>query len=465
MRVADMRLYPRDDGIAVLAVQVAQPVEALAASIFAHDSIDAAWRAGLSFTATDNALVWVAGLGPAAELSSLLEVGNLNADGAHTWGPLRPDITRWVFLKPETSDSDWVSGERAQAELSRIEQMREQRFTAPLVAPGASPNAPEFLILAIADNLLITQPQRVPGISLHPVTTVLGEDVRIVLNRVLREHGIVTQWLSKKSWLAQMRSNRPAVLIECHVQAETPDAAATYSREVIKQMLDMMTLRRGAAANLIAGVVTNQNEFGRNQIRDAWIEHSGYGENLLGGFLAGEDVHALQSSWSGLQANPRAQLWVSLYADAVRDPRWEYQFFRCFSLLEAIADDTLVGSENVILDEAGKPRPLPKNKRKHFTTSGTQGKVYTLLMQLDGKTADDQRWEDVVMWAEVRHEVAHEGTWQFNDPAETPKHAATHAAITAYGRDGTFESGADAIVKNIREYVKRALYAAIHGTL
>jgi hypothetical protein len=64
-----------------------------------------------------------------------------------------------------------------------------------------------------------------------------------------------------------------------------------------------------------------------------WIEHSGYSGNLIGGVIAGEDVHQLQTSWSGLQANPRAQLWVSLYADAVRDPRWDYQSFRCFNLL------------------------------------------------------------------------------------------------------------------------------------
>jgi hypothetical protein len=115
--VAYMRLYRRDDGIAVLAVQVAQAVEALAASIFAHDSVDAAWRAGLSFTATDNALVWVAGLGPAAELPSLLEVGNVNNEEP-TWSPIDKGDRRWVFLKPGTGDCEWITGVRAQAELA-----------------------------------------------------------------------------------------------------------------------------------------------------------------------------------------------------------------------------------------------------------------------------------------------------------------------------------------------------------
>jgi hypothetical protein len=55
--VAYMRPVSRDDGAAVLAIQLAQPVEALAASVFAHDSVDAAWRAGIQRRSTDNPLV------------------------------------------------------------------------------------------------------------------------------------------------------------------------------------------------------------------------------------------------------------------------------------------------------------------------------------------------------------------------------------------------------------------------
>jgi hypothetical protein len=461
-RVAYMRLDTLGSA-AILQIQVESPVAQLAASYFAHDSVDVAWRGAFQLKATDNPYVWTYGWKPDPELPPLVEIGNVN-DEAPTGGPLYPGPTRWVFLRPETGDGEWIQGEGAQTELRRIEQTREQWFTAPLVAPDTSQGAPKFLILAIADNLLITQPQRVPGISLSPMKSELGDDVRTVLNRILRERGIITLWqgIPESNWLQQTQRDRPAVQIECHVQAETPEAAREFSREVMKRLLDMMTLRRGAAARLIAGTLVEHAEAGRYQYHGAWIEHSGYGENLLGGFLAGEDVHSLQSSWSGLQANPRAQLWVSLYADAVRDPRREYQFFRCFSLLEAIAD-TVVESNIVILDEAGNPRPLPKNKRKHFTTNGTQGKVYMLLTHLAGGAADDQRWDEVVMWAEVRHEVAHEGTWPLS--AETPERAATRAAIISRGRDGTLESGGQALVNKIRESVKHVLYAAIYGRL
>ncbi len=176
------------------------------------------------------------------------------------------------------------------------------------------------------------------------------------------------QRLPRRPWLEHVQSARPAVLIECHVRADTATDAKTFGSEVIKRLLDMMTLRRDAAARLIAGIVASPNESGRLEIREVWIEHTGYHGNLLGGVIAGEDVHQLQESWNGLQANPRAQLWVSLYADAVRDPRWDYQFFRCFNLLEAIAD-TAVQPGVVIMDEAGNPRPFRRDKSGSYTTS------------------------------------------------------------------------------------------------
>jgi hypothetical protein len=459
VRVAYMRLDTLGSK-ALLQIQVESPVAQLSASLFAHDSVDVAWRAGFQLKSTDDPHVWTAGWKSDSELPPLLEIGNLTI-GEPTWGPLDAGPTRWVFLKPESGDGAWISGEVAQAELSRIEQLREQRFTAPLVAPGASQSAPSFLVLAIADNLHITQSQRVPGISLTPITSALGDDVRAVLNRILFQRGF-WQWLNKNKWLEQMQRDRPAVLIDCYVKAETPASAGAFSREMIKQLLDMITLRRGAAARLIAGVVARQNESGRYQVQDVWIEHSGYSENLLGGFLAGEDVHALQASWSGLQANPRAQLWVSLYADAVRDPRWDYQLFRCFNLLEAIAD-TVVQPNAVITDEAGNPRPFRRGNGS-YTTKQAQGKVYMLLLHLAGTAADDQLWDEVGIWVQVRNDVAHEGAWQPPHAGETPEHAAARAAIAGSGRDGTFESGAQAIVKEIRESVKRALYAAIFGT-
>jgi hypothetical protein len=55
--VAYMKLDSRD-GTAILSSQVKQPVERLVASVYAHDSVDVAWRVGLELKSTDKPLVW-----------------------------------------------------------------------------------------------------------------------------------------------------------------------------------------------------------------------------------------------------------------------------------------------------------------------------------------------------------------------------------------------------------------------
>ena len=462
VQVAHTRMITNEHGVTGVYVQVVQPVPNLSAALFAHDSVDVAWRVGLTFKPTDNPLVWLAGAKLDPSLPPLLEIGNF-VDSTDTFlGPLSPGPARFVHVRPSDGKGAWAEGAAAQAELAQVEASRAQGLTQPMVAPGTAQGATEFVILAIADGLLITQPQGVPGISLTPFKSELGDDVMNVLNRIVQERGI-SKRLDSQAWRRQMQANRPAVLIECHVQAENEDAATTFIREKIKRMLDMITLSRGAAATLIAGVVMRKDAQGEQQLHGVWIERGGYTENLLGGLLSGEDVHALQKSWTGMQANPQAQLWVSLYADAVRDPRWDYQFFRCFSLLEAIADE-VVPSTFPIVDEAGNPRPF-RNGKGNFSTRQAQGKVYALLLHLDGAAANDALWDSVGFWVQVRNDVAHDGEWQAPSQGETSDHAATRAAILAGGHDGTFDSGTGPFVKSIREYVKRTLYAAIFGSL
>lgn len=453
------------DHIATLSVQLGRPVTQLAVSVFAHDSIDVAWRVGVSLKPTEDPLLWTATWRLNSTLSRLLEIGNINTTGAPSWASLRPEPHRWVFLQPDAANGSWIAGERALEELDHIESLREQRFTSPLLAPGTPNDSPTYMIIALADNLLITQPQRVPGISLNPIESDLGDDARVVLNRILHQRKLISffQAIPKEAWLKQVRDARPAVQIECFVKAENADAAREFGSDEIRLLLDMMTLRRGAAARLIAGIMLLTNGQNDYQYQGAWIDHNEYSENLLGGVLAGENMHALQDAWSGLNINPRAQLWVSLYADAVRDPRWEYRLFRCFNLLEAIAD-TVVQENTTIVDQAGKPRTFRSGKG-NYTTRQAQGKVYTLLLRLIGNNADDNLWDEVGHWVCVRNEVAHDGTWKESQSGETPEHAATRAFITSLGHDVTFNSGTAPFVNKIRNSVERVLNASINGTV
>ena len=235
----------------------------------------------------------------------------------------------------------WVSDQRAQAERERLEQLRQQHFAGPLVAPEATQNAPEFYVLAIADNLFLTQEQSVPGITLTPMTSALGDDIRVVLNGLLLQRGF-RQSLMQEKWIEHMRRDRPAVLIECRVKAETAETAGTFGGEQIKRMLDLMTLRRGASARLIGGVVGQQTDSGHYEARGIWIEHSGYTGNLVGGIISGEDIHGLQDSWNDLQANHEPNYGPLYTPMPCATPAGITSFSDASTSSEAIADTVVV---------------------------------------------------------------------------------------------------------------------------
>ena len=189
--------YPPDH----LQIQVESPVTQLSASLFAHDTVAVSWRAGLSLGPTDNPHVW-ATKWETRPWSALLARGKrYHCRATHAWlvthGPRPMGFS-------ETRHWRWHVGlgERAQAERERLEQMRLQHFAGPLAAPDAAQNAPQFYVLAIADNLFLTQEQSVPGITLKPMTSVLGDDIRVVLNGLLLERGF-RQALVPDKWISR----------------------------------------------------------------------------------------------------------------------------------------------------------------------------------------------------------------------------------------------------------------------
>ncbi|WP_131827671.1 hypothetical protein, partial [Mycolicibacterium fortuitum] len=168
VQVAHTQMFTNEHGVTGVYVQVAQPVSNLSAALFAHDSIDVAWRVGLTFKPTDNPLVWLAGAKLDPSLPPLLEIGNFIESTDTFLGALTPGPVRFVHVRPADGIGIWADGATAQAELAQVEAARTQGFMQPMAPPGTARGAPEFVIFAVADGLLITQPQRVPGISLTP---------------------------------------------------------------------------------------------------------------------------------------------------------------------------------------------------------------------------------------------------------------------------------------------------------
>lgn len=379
-----------------------------------------------------------------------------------------------IFIESEAG-KEWRSGDFAKTELAKTEAARQGRYSLTLQVDGAQESDQIFSCVVLVDGLLVTSQLRVPGISVLKLTdSTLGSDAVDVLNSVLGQLGF-NSFVSPDAWLTEMRSRRPAVVIHvASIQAPDASAAATASRKLAHQLLDLLALNRGSRGRIIGGVIGTPvtASAGSVQFSGSWIEGAGYQGNLIGGFISGEDPHALLGQWSTVSQDPRLRLWLSLYSDALRDERWDYQLFRCFNLLEGIGKEKL-SANAAIIGSDGNPK-LQENGQR-YTTKHAQGAVFELLRLVASMTNQAESnfaqrgvgpsgdlWDEVGVWTVVRNSVAHRGGL-VSAGGETPdaKHAKIEGEIKARGHDQTMGAGVVVLVRSIRSAAEATIRAGL----
>ncbi|MEU4259910.1 hypothetical protein AB0B42_21385 [Streptomyces fradiae] len=378
-----------------------------------------------------------------------------------------------IFLEPE-SGGEWPSGEYARSELSGTVAARNRRYSITLQVEDSKATDQIFSSVVLVDGLLITSQLRVPGVSVLKLTdSTLGSDGVAVLNAALEQLGFKSV-ISPDAWLAEMRRRRPAVVLHMpSIQAANASVAAAESRKIAHQLLDLLALNRGSRGRIIGGAIgTSVGEAGGVQFLGSWIEGPEYQGNLIGGFISGEDPHALLGQWSAVRRDPRLRLWLSLYSDALMDERWEYQLFRCFNLLEGIGKEKLP-SNAAIIGTDGNPK-LQENGNP-YTTRHAQGKVFELVRLVASTTSQavsnfafggagvgSDLWDEVGVWTAVRNSVAHRGGWSLPDGATADaKHIQIEESIAARGHDRTMGSGVWALVRSIRSATEATIRAGL----
>ena len=381
-----------------------------------------------------------------------------------------------LYLEPRT-DGPWQSGSPAEEELRRLLELRHFAFGPPL-DDGTSPDAQRsFTAIAIADNWLATEIQQVPGMRAIPLqNSTLGSDLIKALNDTAAQLGFATG-VDPAHGLVVMRRRRPAVAIHAPTirASGVAEAIATVRRQLL-MLLDIVSIRRGATPRLLGGMLGTPDNDGMVQVLDFWVEGAGYTGNLIGGFVSGEDQHSLLSTWNGVIGNPRAQLWLSLYSDAIADERWDYRLFRCVNLLEGIATE-VISQTRSIADTSGQA--IVDSRGQLVTTRNARGKIYELVktaaqrsqMQLDSlasRQTDPERtmWDETDIWITVRNAVAHRGSWsQPQGATMSARDQRIERTIVAIANDGTFDSGSHAVVFALRNVVEMVLRTVVRGLI
>ncbi|GAA2734104.1 hypothetical protein [Actinocorallia aurantiaca] len=431
-----------------------------------HDTLAIQWCAdlGVHWTA-DNC--WVGELEvPTGESPRLLQVTQiLGLDG-------RPAVLPQDVLFLEVpGEVVWKTKEPAEAERIRKVEARDRIYNRPLTVPDEDSRTNSFVVLLLVENFLSSREQRVPGIQILPLSgSAIGIDVIETLNACASQIGLAGG-LDIDANLRLMSQRRPTALLHVpNVLADTPEAAIREVRRNVLPLLDLIALRRGAKPKALAGIVATKK---RMQVVGSWIEGIGYTGNLASGFISGEDPTSLFQHWEKASSDARIRLWLSLYSDALADERWDYRFFRCFNLLEGIAQETLPANAPVI-DDLGNPAFL--NSGRPYTTQQARGKVFMLIKHVASRRSialssfavnkAGTVWEESELWVAIRNAVAHRGSWeQPSGSAQSARDQRIKGAICNLGHDGSFRNGAVALTSRFRAATEAVLYSALGGNL
>lgn len=221
-------------------------------------------------------------------------VGVTDANGDRT----EPSKGHLLFLRPE-GDGVWRDDDEMLAEWVRLMRARWEKYEVVLNTEKSSETDEVFFVMFLAENLLLTSIQKVPGIYVSRIdNSTYGSDAAQVLSDVMKQRWF-NQVLDHEAWLTKMQKDRPVVIVEMHqVRASSWQEAGDFGVKTVRRLLTLLSMRRHSSARLIAGVVGRPLADGSIEYLGSATLGTGYTGNLIGGFASGEDIHSLQAGAS-----------------------------------------------------------------------------------------------------------------------------------------------------------------------
>jgi hypothetical protein len=187
-------------------------------------------------------------------------------------------------------------------------------------------SAVEFEVVCVVERLLLTTPMRLPGIELIPlIGGNEGQQEAHLINQLLSELNWVGG-VDPQTWAQQSKAGRPWCLLRLpSVKAAGPEEAVEIAQRAREEALHLLALNRGSSGQPVASLV---RPAGTQQLSGVSYEIRGYGGNLIGGFLSGEDQHELIQQYEAIRSGPVLALATRLYREARAESNPDFAYFR-----------------------------------------------------------------------------------------------------------------------------------------
>lgn len=448
----------------------------IVASIHGHDDVSSDWYGGVNLTRTGGNR-WSGKVTNAVENGwpHLLEVGSLSPidPTGHTLQEKAlkagVDYKRTLHLVGDKKTRGPDCADTPDLEFRRLLEIRNERINRTLEAGDGGRN--EYRVAFLADGVLNTRSLHIPGVTLFPIKdSTRGSDVPGIFNSLLSQ----SNWPSRidsNTWTSEYSRRRPVVMaVATSVKAKTATSAIQYAYDRVRSFLHLMSLLRGAEPNLISGVAEINDPSQGWKPELAWIDGALYGGNLIGGFIAGEDQRSILTSWEAIEVDEKIKLWLSLYSDSNREPRWDFKWFRLFNLLESIGLEKY-GDTALVKNFKGATikKPDSRNILRNVKTKEARGKVYQLVRDASvaasfaesnfcAGTGNDL-WDDARIWTDVRNAVAHEGGYRETDAVQnlTTRNQRVNAAFAVQPKDSYLRALDEAVRHVLRMLIAKRI--------
>ena len=343
---------------------------------------------------------------------------------------------------------------------------------------GCSDACSAFAGVALLDGCLLSQPFVLRGVLIRQIPD--GDPnlgIRETLRGLLEQDGEGSDRVEHLLRSLTSQSGH-AIAVVNNLVANDVDAARRAMQDVGNRVSSVVALHRKAAPRHVATVLWSRDDSGLSPV-SAWLEGPGYDGNLMTGLLSGEDNRLWDRHWRGLEQDPAAELWSSLYAAALREERWwDRQVFSLFSLIESMAR-VLVPKSAQVLDALGNPRPLDASHDDgpSATVGEARGVVYVLCRSMallgmpqnayvvSGSSDLDDLWDEVGLWVRIRNLIAHEGTWLSTSHAtSSPRRQRVLAELEDRAHDGDFGHGINQVRMKMQELIEDIVKLRLNGT-